>query len=265
MNINGREIGSGHPPYIVGEVSGEHRGSFENARDIIRALKEAGADAAKLQHFGPYRLAEARGGADKVLTEGLWAGRSLLSIYCETVTPKSWFPDLFAYAKNIGITLFSSVFDEDGVDYLETLGCPTYKVASREAADVDLVKAAASTGKPVIISTGTATEDDLGRSVAAAAKHTNQIALLYCVSEYPTRMESLDFDEIGRLRHRFQVPVGFSDHTVGIDAAVEAVKAGACIIEKHITLSRAEGGLDAAFSLEPHELKELVQRVKDAR
>lgn len=260
MNISGIEVGNGSSPFIVAELSCSHRGSYERAVDLIYKARLAGVDGIKLQIFDPDRLAERRGGRDKVVTESLWAGRTLGDLYREAHTPREWFKELSAFHS----CMFASVFDAEDVDYLEAQGCPAYKVASREAADTELVAKAASTGKPLIISTGTATDDELGRSIAAAAKHTNQIALLYCVSEYPARIESIDFNQIGALRHRYQLPVGFSDHTLGVEAAIEAVKAGACIIEKHVTLSRSDGGLDAAFSLEPHELRELVQKVKDA-
>lgn len=258
MKIGGIKIGHDCLPFVIAEVSANHMGSFERAVELSCQAVLAGADAIKLQIFDPDRLAERRGGRDKVVTETLWSGQTLGDLYRAAHTPREWFEDLAAFHPGV----FASAFDREDVEYLERFGCPAYKIASREAADVGLVSKAASTGKPLIISTGTATDDQLGLSIAAAAKHTNQIALLYCVSEYPTPMESIDFDEIKFLRRRFQLPVGFSDHTVGIEAAVEAVAAGACIIEKHITLSRADGGLDAAFSLEPHELKELVQRVK---
>lgn len=264
MQINGRDIGPGHPTYCIAEMSGEHKGDIARAYDLIYAAAQAGADAIKIQCFEPDLLAEARGGYDKVLTEGLWAGRSLGDLYHETLTPKGWMKDLFRYAKQEGITIFASVFHETDVEFLEHfVVCPALKIASREAADIELVTKAASTGKPLIISTGTATDEELGRSIAVASKHTSQIALLYCVSQYPAPIESIDFDQIGVLRHRYGLPVGFSDHTLGIEAAVKAVEHGACIIEKHLTLSRADGGPDAAFSLEPAELKELVRKVRE--
>ena len=263
MNISGREICHDCEPYVVAEISANHDGSFDKLVALIDAAKDAGADAVKVQCFEPERLAERRGGRDKVITETLWSGRTLLDLYQQAHTPLEFI--LYALARR-DITAFASVFDAEDVDLLEApnVNCPAYKIASREAADANLVARAASTGKPLIISTGTATEDELCHSVGNARMGTNQIALLYCVSEYPTRMESLDFEEIRWLRYRFGVPIGFSDHTVGIEAAVEAVRAGACIIEKHITLSRADGGLDAAFSLEPHELVQMVQEVRNA-
>jgi sialic acid synthase SpsE len=268
MIIAGRQIGPGHAPYIIGEVSGEHRGSKDRALDLILALKDAGADTAKFQLFDPVKLAVARGGKHKVLTEGLWKGRALLDLYTETFTPRSWFPDLFAYAKEIGITLFSSVFDEAGVDYLETLGCPAYKISSFSVTDLDLIRKAASTGKPLIISTGMASEDDILealRAVVAGSDATNAV-LLHCVSAYPCPMTEANLGRIKLLAGNYSwfEGVGLSDHTLGTTAAIVATALGASIIEKHITLDRNNGGPDAAFSLEPKEFAKLVQDVKDA-
>lgn len=261
MNIGGMEVGHGCKPFVVAELSANHRGLFGRAIDLIYAARVAGADGIKLQIFDPGRLAERRGGKDKVITEALWAGRTLGDLYREAHTPREWFEDLSAFHS----CMFASVFDVEDVEYLERFNCPAFKIASREAADAELVTKAASTGKPVIISTGTATDDELGRSVAAATKLNPQVALLYCVSEYPAPIDSIDFDQISVLRKRYQVPVGFSDHTVGIEAAVRAVKEfGACIVEKHLTLSRSDGGLDAAFSLDPHEFRQLVRTIKDS-
>ena len=276
MNIAGKDIGLGHPPHIVAEVSGEHRGSIDNAIALIRAAKEAGADAAKLQAFSPERLAEARGGRDKVLADGLWKGRKLIDLYRETHTPASWFSDLFAFADHIGITLFSSVFDEEGVDYLETLGCPAYKISSFEVTNLPLIRKAASTGKAVIISTGMATRDDVLVALATAASkpgyidpEPGNVALLHCVSSYPCSIADANLSRLAALVRGdspggFRIPVGLSDHTLGSTAAIVATALGASIIEKHITLDRNNGGHDAAFSLEPKEFAKLVQDVKDA-
>jgi sialic acid synthase SpsE len=268
MRINGRDIGPGYQPYIIGEVSGEHRGSKDRALDLILALKDAGADAAKFQLFDPVKLSVARGGKHKVLTEGLWKGRTLLDLYTETFTPRSWFPDLFAYAKEIGITLFSSVFDEEGVDYLETLGCPAYKVSSFSVTDLSLIRKAASTGKPIIISTGMADNTDVSEAFAAAVDCAGGVALLHCVSDYPCRFVDAQLWRIDGLEEYWSIPqqavVGLSDHTLGTTAAIVATALGASIIEKHITLDRNNGGPDAAFSLEPAEFAKLVRDVKDA-
>jgi N-acetylneuraminate synthase len=263
MQIDGRQIGPGHPPYIVAELSGEHRGSYDRCRGLIRAAKEAGADAAKLQCFEPFALSEARGGADKVLALGLWAGRTLYSLYCETYTRWGWFPELFGYAREIGITLFSSVFDEESLRELEGYGlCPAYKISSFEFTDLPLIGKVAATRKPMIMSVpATASASDIRGAMLAAVNLDSNIAYLHCVSEYPAA--DPHFERLAELQERLgHWVVGFSDHTLGIASAVEAVKRGASIIEKHLTLSRAEGGPDKAFSLEPAELAQLVQACK---
>ena len=272
MQIDGRQIGPGHPPYVIAELSGEHKGSLYRALDLIKAAKEAGADAAKLQLYDPIALAEARGGRHKFLESGLWKGRTLGDLYQEAHTPKEWFPELFAYAREIGITLFSSVFDEEGVDFLKALGCPAYKVASFEIGDLALIRKAASTGKPLIISTGMASEDNVDEALAASAPVS--VALLHCVSAYPCAVADANLRQVAWLwgrRDEVYCPsdarpsvVGLSDHTLGTTAAIVAIALGASIIEKHITLSRNDGGPDAAFSLEPAEFTKLVQDVKDA-
>ena len=279
MRINGREVGSGHPPFCIAEMSGEHKGSIDRAFALICAAKEAGADAIKAQLFDPLKLAEARGGADKVLTQGLWKGRTLGDLYQETHTPKAWFPELFKFAALHSITLFSSVFDEEGVDYLETLGCPAYKVSSFSITDLALIRKAASTGKPLIISTGMASDAEIGAALELTAveepswmlRKLCDAAILHCVSAYPCPLEQARLSRVRQLISHLApcdgFTVGLSDHTdvrYGSMAAVVATALGASIIEKHITLDRNNGGPDAAFSLEPKEFAELVQDVKDA-
>ena len=265
MNIAGREIGKAGPPYLIAEMSGEHCGFKDSAINLISMALWVGADAIKLQCFDPSKLAEARGGADKVLTEGLWAGRALGDLYRETHTPREWFPDLFAYAKRIGITLFASVFDEEGVDFLETLGCPAYKISSFSLTDLALIRKAASTGRPLLISTGMASEDEIEEGVyqAGGLDNLNNVAVLHCVSAYPCSIESAGLHRIGKLIEDHHV-VGLSDHTLGSIAPIVATALGASIIEKHITLDRKNGGPDAPFSLEPQEFKQMVSDVKDA-
>jgi sialic acid synthase SpsE len=289
MRIGSREIGPGHSPYVVAEVSAEHCGSYTKAVHLIAAAKDAGADGAKLQLYNPLALAEARGGKVKVLTDGLWKGRTLGDLYQEAHTPREWFPDLFAYAKDIGITLFSSVFDEEGVDYLESLGCPALKIASFELTDLALIRKAASTGKPVIISTGMASIDEIRAAVMAGIKAVDALngspsneevleivtaggrvpgferALLHCVSAYPCTVADANLHRLKEAALSWPTRVfGLSDHTLGSVAPVVATALGASIIEKHITLDRKDGGPDAPFSLEPHEFKQMVQDVKDA-
>jgi sialic acid synthase SpsE len=264
VNIDGRSIGSGNAPWVCAEMSGEHQGEINNAFALIHAAKDAGADAVKAQLYHPIRLAEARGGVHKVLKDGLWKGWTLKHLYQMAHTPKTWFPDLFAYAKDIGITLFSSVFDEEGVDYLESLGCPAYKIASFELTDLVLIRKAASTGKPVILSTGMADGRDIWAALGECA--VTSAAILHCVSAYPCRIGDANIERIKDLQYHFgdDRVIGLSDHTLGSIAPVVATALGASIIEKHITLDRKNGGPDAPFSLEPHEFKQMVQDVKDA-
>lgn len=264
MNIGKVSVGHDCPVFAIADLSANHLGSLYRALELMREAKNAGVDAVKVQVYDPKRMAIRRGGSiDAVCTEEPWSGRKFLDLYREACTPREWYRALEAVNFSVHFKpLFSSVFDKADVNFLKHFDPPAYKIASREAADVELVTAAAKTGKPLIISTGTATDEQLGRSIAEAAKYTNQIALLYCVSKYPTDPAEIDYDEIGALRKRYGLPVGFSDHTLGVESAIKAVEAGACIIEKHLTLARSDGGPDAAFSLEPHEFKELVQRIK---
>jgi sialic acid synthase SpsE len=265
MQINGRDIGPGYQPYIVAEISGEHKGDGNRALDLIDAAQKAGADAAKLQLFDPIRLAEARGGSHKMLIDGLWGGRTLLSLYRETCTPREWFPGLFEFAKRRGITLFSSVFDLEGVDYLETLGCPAYKISSFEVTNLPLIRKAAATGKPVIISTGMAASHEIWSANDVILDANNpDYAFLHCISAYPCPIADANLRRMLRLPNADRGVIGLSDHTLGTTAAIVAVALGASIIEKHITLDRNNGGPDAAFSLEPTEFTQLVQGVRDA-
>lgn len=242
-------------PRIIAEISGEHLGKFGNAAALIRSARDAGADAAKLQCFDPERLAERRGGKNRVLKDGLWAGRSLLDLYRETHTPREWFPDLFAYAEEIGIDLFSSVFDADDIAFLETLDCPAYKISARESDDIELIDRAVNTGKQVIISLP---------PDAAVTYTIKGAAYLHCVSEYPAEDARLDrLEEL--LAELPNNVVGFSDHTRGIGAAIMATHLGARIIEKHITLQDGPGGPDAAFSLRPDEFSRMVTECRLCR
>jgi sialic acid synthase SpsE len=260
MNIAGRQIGHGNPPFLIAEMAGEHRGSIDRAVKIIDAAKVAGADAIKFQLYSPDDLAQARGGRDKILTGGLWEGRTLGDLYQEAHTPMEWFPRLFHEARKRFIIPMSSVFDENGVDYLASLDCPGIKIASFELTDLALIRKAASTGKPIIISTGMADWSDVVRAASAGGPNA---AMLHCVSAYPCRVEDLGLSRMAQLTVATEV-FGLSDHTLGSVAPVVATALGASIIEKHITLDRKNGGPDASFSLEPHEFRKMVQDVKDA-
>lgn len=258
MNIAGRQIGSWHPPFVVAEVAGEHRQSMERLTMLCYAAKAAGADAIKLQLYDPDRLAAARGGADKVLTDGLWKGWSLGDLYRAAHTPREWFEVL--PIGQFGIPIFASVFHEEDVEFLDALGMPAFKISSFELTDLALIRKAASTGKPVIISTGMADWDDVRQAARAGGPNA---AMLHCVSAYPCRVEDLGIRRMPQLTVATEV-FGLSDHTLGSVAPIVATALGASIIEKHITLDRKNGGPDAPFSLEPHEFRQMVQDVKDA-
>lgn len=264
MIVDGHPIGTSHPVFVIAEMSCNHNGDLDRAIKLIDAAVEAGASAVKLQSYDPVHLAVARGGLDKKLDKGPWAGWTLGDLYQQAHTPRAWFPVLFEHAERAGITIFSSVFSEEEVDFLNQLGAPAFKISSFEAGDRKLIAKAASTEKPVIISTGMARNDEVRQALVATIDNGgSSAALLHCVSAYPCPIEEANIGRVSELRHTFLAPVGFSDHTLGNDAAIGAVALGACIIEKHLTLSRSDGGLDAEFSCEPHELKALVTSVNN--
>ena len=264
MKISGREIGPNCAPYVIAELSGNHMGQIDRARAMLDAVKEAGADAAKLQTYRADTITLKHDGPEFRIEGGLWAGRTLYDLYEEAHTPWEWHEPLFAHAKDIGLTLFSSPFDPTAVDLLERLETPAYKIASFELVDIPLIEMIAGKGKPVILSTGLATLAEIQEAVDAVRNAGNeQIILLHCISGYPTPIEEANVRTIPDMMQKFDVAIGLSDHTLGTAAAAAAVACGAQVIEKHFTLSRADGGPDAAFSLEPMELKVLVDSVKD--
>lgn len=264
IRIGGRPIGEGHSPYVIAELSGNHNGEIERAFKLIDAAKNAGADAVKLQTYTADTITIDHDGPGFVIEAGLWKGRKLYELYQEAHTPWEWHPALFDYARKAGIACFSSPFDHTAVDMLERLGAPAYKIASFEIIDTPLIRYAAKTGKPLVISTGMAVRAEIDEAVAAARHGSGGIALLHCISGYPTPVEEANLARIQSLARAYDCPIGLSDHTLGVEAAIAAVALGATIIEKHITLARADGGPDAAFSLEPEELTRLVQGARAA-
>jgi len=265
MDIGGsRRIGWGEPVYIVAELSANHNQDFEQAVALIHAAKEAGADAVKLQTYTADTLTiQSDKEYFRVSGGTLWDGHTLYDLYSEAYTPWEWQTKLKEIADDIGIDLFSTAFDPTAVDFLEQMGVPVHKVASFEIVDIPLIEKMARTGKPLIISTGMATLGEIEEAVhAARCAGATQIALLKCTSAYPAPPEEMNLRTIPHLADAFSVPVGLSDHTLGIAAPVAAVVLGACIVEKHFTLSRDIPGPDSAFSLEPHEFKAMVEAIR---
>ncbi len=260
MKIGQREIGPHAPPYVIAEMSGNHNQSLDRALAIVDAAAAAGADAIKLQTYTADTMtirADAPGfWVDD--PKSLWAGRHLYDLYEEAHTPWAWHGPIFEHAAALGLHCFSTPFDDSAVDFLETLGAPAYKIASFECTDLPLIRKVAATGKPMIISTGMATLAQIDETVRTAREGgCSQLVLLKCTSTYPATPANTNLATLAVLRQAFGCEVGLSDHTTGIGAAVAAVALGACVLEKHFTLARADGGVDSAFSMEPAELRML--------
>ena len=265
FTINKRKIGNDFPPYIIAELSANHNGSLERAKLSIKTAKDCGVDAIKIQTYNADSMTIDSNKEDFVVKDGLWKGYTLYQLYDEAHTPYSWHKELFDFAKNIGITIFSSPFDEGAVDLLETLDAPAYKIASFELIDLPLIAYVAKKGKPILMSTGMASEQEIYEALETARVNGgNSILLFHCISSYPAPANQANLRQILNLKEKFGVPVGLSDHTLGNTCAVSAISIGACAIEKHFTLSRSDKGPDSEFSIEPKELNNLVKETNIA-
>lgn len=266
IQLGRHKVGLGQPVYIIAELSANHNQNFEQAQRIVHAAKEAGIDAVKLQTYTPDTITiQSERECFRICGGTVWDGRTLYDLYGEAYTPWEWQPKLMALAGELELDLFSSAFDPTAVDFLEKMNVPVHKIASPELVDLPLIQKMARTGKPLILSTGMATLDEIEEAIKAArGAGAEEIALLRCTSSYPAPPEEMNLKSIPDLAQRFRLPVGLSDHTPGIATAVAAVALGASIIEKHITLSRADGGPDSAFSFEPQEFKALVESIRSA-
>lgn len=265
IEIAGRKIGAEHSPYVICELSGNHNGSLERCLTMVDAAADTGCDAIKIQTYTADTITLDVDRPEFKIHGGLWDGRTLYELYQEAHTPFEWHAAIFERARQRGVTIFSSPFDETAVDLLDSLGAPAFKIASFEAVDLPLIKYAASKGKPLIISTGMANLTEMQTALdTALAAGAPGVLLLHCVSSYPATFADANVRTVPDMAARFGCPIGLSDHTPGTAASVAAVSLGACAVEKHFTLARADGGPDAAFSLEPAEFKALVDDTKNA-
>ena len=260
IRIDGRPVGRAARPYVIAELSANHNGSLERAKALIDMAQAAGVDAVKIQTYRPDTITLDCDAEDFVNRGGLWDGRTLYELYQEAHLPWEWHEPLFRHARERGITLFSSPFDHTAVDLLEGLGAPAYKIASFEAIDLPLIARVAKTGKPMIISTGMASLEEIAEAVACArGAGCRELVLLKCTSSYPATPEHSNILTIPSMRSLFDCEIGLSDHTMGVGCAVAAVAHGATVVEKHFTADRSEGGVDSAFSMEPAEFRQLVE------
>ena len=263
IEIGGRRVGTGYPTYVVAEMSANHNNDYQQAVDIIHAAKEAGADAVKLQTYTPDTLTLDADNEHFRISGTIWEGRTLHDLYSEAYMPWEWQPKLKAVADEVGVHLFSSPFDDTAIALLEEMEVPAFKVASFENVDLGLLKKIAKTGKPIIMSTGMASLSELDEAVRTIRESGGEeLAILKCTSVYPAPAEEMNLQTIPHLADAFDVPVGLSDHTLGTVVPPAAVALGACIIEKHFTLSRSTPGPDSTFSLEPQELKSMIEAIR---
>lgn len=265
ITIDNRKIGPDYAPYIIAEMSANHNGDIENAYKIMEMAKECGADAMKLQTYRPDTITMKSDNPEFLIKGGLWDGKTLYDLYEEAHMPWEWHKPLFEKAKELGITIFSSPFDFTAVDLLEELGAPAYKIASFEAIDLPLIEYVAKTGKPMIISTGMANEEEIREAVETAKNAgCKELVVLHCVSGYPAPSGDYNLATVADMATRFDVLTGLSDHTIDNTTAITSVALGACLIEKHVTLDRNGGGPDDSFSLEKPELLQLCRDSKIA-
>lgn len=260
IDLGRRKIGADYEPFIIAEMSGNHNGSLSRAVEIVKAAAETGVDCLKFQTYTADTMTLNLNSSDFVINDpkSLWDGRQLYDLYNEAYTPWEWHEELFKVANDHGVFAFSSPFDETAVDFLETLNVPMYKIASFELTHLPLIRKVASTGKPMIMSTGMASEDDIRLAIDTAVQAgASEIAILKCTSAYPATARDANLATIPDMREKFGVQVGLSDHTLGVGVAIASVVYGATIIEKHFTLDRNDGGVDSAFSMEPWEMKML--------
>lgn len=262
--IDGRKIGPGRPMFVIAEMSCNHHGRFAEAQKLVRAAAAAGADAIKLQTYTPDTMTLDGDQPWFKIKGTIWHGRGLYGLYKEAMTPWEWHKPLKKLANSLGLVLFSSPFDATAVDYLEKLGMPAYKIASFENGDIPLIKRVAKTRKPVILSTGTATTKEIDEAVRTLKAARAKFALLKCVSAYPAPESEMNLRAIPALAARHGVPVGLSDHTLGATTAIAAAALGACVLEKHLILTRSAGGPDSKFSMEPAEFRDMVRAIRSA-
>ncbi|PMN96593.1 pseudaminic acid synthase [Vibrio sp. 10N.222.55.C12] len=265
IEIAGRKIGPDFPPYIIAELSANHNGDINRAYQIMEEAKKAGADAIKLQSYTHETITMDCDSEEFQIHGGLWDGKTLYELYKDAHMPWDWHKPLFDKAKELGITIFSSPFDFTAVDLLEELDAPAYKIASFEVIDLPLIKRVAQTGKPMIISTGMANEEEIAEAIKTAQENgCKELVVLHCVSGYPAPADQYNLRTIADIAERFNVLSGLSDHTIDNATAVTSIAIGACLIEKHVTMDRNGGGADDSFSLEPSELKALCADTKTA-